>query len=91
MNGDNPTVNNSSSGSLIGSIIVVIILIVGAVYLFSQKATAPETLTAPTDNPEEVTTPKAPITQESLDMAAEDISAEADKLSQDLETLNAGL
>ena len=89
MNPDNQT--SSGSGSLIGSIIVVIILIVGAIYLFSQKASAP--LTPEGDGAPVVSAPVTPapepvVDEQTLDSEAAGTAADVAGLDADLKALD---
>ena len=71
--------NPGSSGSLVGSIIVVIILIIGAIYLFRSKPTV-----APTES-----TPPAPTAAEaqSLEIDASAAATETNNLNQDISNI----
>lgn len=95
MNPDNQ-MSGGGSGSLIGSIIVVIILIVGAIYLFSQKASAPlapEGTTVetpalnPTDNNAAPVAP-APVDEATLDGAATSANTDLTNMEADLKALD---
>ncbi len=86
---------SGSSGSLVGSIIVVIILIIGAIYLFSSKSSAP---VVPTDNAAtDGTTPAlnapapvapAAIDGQSLEAEADLAATSATELDKDLKALD---
>lgn len=81
MNGDTQINSNSGgSGSLIGSIIVVIVLIAGAIWLFSNKANAPA---APTTS--------APATTEAPVSPAGGPASPAPAVSPSPDTSAAGL
>lgn len=71
-----------SRGSLIGSIIVVLILIIGAIYLYASRGPAPVV-------PEEGT---ATTTEQTNAQQADDVdSLEADAQSMDLNSLEVDL
>lgn len=92
---------SGSSGSLIGSIIVVIILIIGAIYLFSNKTGAPvapvnpgadvnaPALSTPTPPPAPPAAVEPQVLEDDANLVADDSAA----IDQDLKALdqNAGL
>lgn len=96
MNGDNTMdQNQNSSGSLVGSIIVVIILIIGAIYLFSSKTNAPVMPAGETGvSGEQVVTETAGtvttevITEETISTQAEMSAQESANLESSINSLN---
>lgn len=87
--------NKNSSGSLIGSIIVVLILIIGAIYLFSSQVSAPASEmeaenaggTMLEDNAGDATGAVVQ-TDVSLDAEAQEIAQDAASLEAELAELN---
>lgn len=84
MNGENNLgQNQNTSGSLVGSVIVVIILIIGAIYLFSTRTDAP-VLSPGGENAVGETT-----TGESLQLEADSAVQESVQLDSQINELNA--
>lgn len=83
----NITNSDSGSGSLVGSIIVVIILIIGAIYLFSSKVGTPATLE--TTDQTEMTQEQPGTGDATTELGA--IEGEAEVLMDDVSSLDADI
>mgnify|MGYP001611459532 CR=1 FL=1 len=83
------TNSSGGKGSLIGAIIVVIILIIGAIYLFSGRPEAP---VAPEGGNETPTTTEAPVDLDSVaDLEAAAGNIDISSIDADADALNSAI